>query len=881
MDGGIRMSLPDKFDPKSFEEEIYKQWEEKGCFMPDIRDDKEPFCIVIPPPNITGQLHMGHALNNTIQDIIVRYKRMQGFSTLWLPGTDHASIATEVKIVEQLKVEGLTKDGIGRDAFLERAYKWKEKYGGRIVGQLRRLGSSCDWSREAFTMDEACSKAVREVFVNLYGKGLIYRGSRSVNWCPSCHTALSDAEVEYEEKKSSLWYIRYPYADGSGYIVVATTRPETMLGDTAVAVNRDDVRYRDKIGKKLRLPLTNREISVIEDSYVEIGFGTGAVKITPAHDPNDFEIGQRHNLDSICVIDESGIINENGYAYKGMDRDKARLKIVEDLKLQGYIEKIEKYNHNVGSCYRCQTVIEPRVSPQWFVAMCDLVKPAIDVVKNKQTNFIPSRFSKVYYNWMENIKDWCISRQLWWGHRIPAWYCDNCGEIIVSKEDPIECTKCNNKNLRQDEDVLDTWFSSALWPFSTLGFPEKTKELSYFYPTSLLVTAYDIIFFWVARMIFSGIEHMGETPFPEVLIHGIVRDAKGRKMSKSLGNGVDPIEMIDKYGADALRFSLCMGVAPGSDIRFSEEKIEPSRNFINKLWNASRFVLMNSENSVIDDLSLQKLSSADKWIIHKFNLLALEVQKNMKKYELGLVASKLYDFIWSDFCDWYIEASKSALYGEDEQGINAAKCMLKYILKGCLRLLHPLIPFVTEKIWQETGEKESIMFASYPEYQKKYVYIQPYNEFEFIKELIRSVRNLRAELGVESTKKISMFVLSDSSGIISMNMEYIKRLANVSKVEFIKNKLEISLKAASIVIPNAEIYIPLGELVDKEKETLRLNKEVQVVDKEITRGLSMLNNQGFLAKAPKELVSSEQEKLKINKNKLKKLKKMIDDLNQI
>lgn len=875
------MALSNKFDPKSFEEDIYKNWEEKEYFTPTISEDKKPFCIVIPPPNITGQLHMGHALNNTIQDIIIRHKRMQGYSTLWLPGTDHASIATEVKIVDQLKAEGLTKEGIGRDEFLKKAYLWKEKYGGRIVGQLRRLGSSCDWTKEAFTMDLRCSKAVREVFVNLYNKGLIYRGSRSINWCPSCHTALSDAEVEYEEKKSNLWYIRYPYKDKSGYLVIATTRPETMLGDTAVAVNPKDPRYIDKIGKKIILPLTDREIPVIADDYVEIQFGTGAVKITPAHDPNDFEIGIRHSLDSICVIDESGIINENGFAYSGLSREKARKKIVEDLTSQGFIEKIDKYNHNVGECYRCKTVIEPRVSKQWFVKMDELAKPAISAVKEKETTFIPSRFSKIYFNWMENIKDWCISRQLWWGHRIPAWYCEDCGEIIVSKEDPSYCPKCNSSKLFQDEDVLDTWFSSALWPFSTLGFPEKTKELDYFYPTNILVTAYDIIFFWVARMIFSGIEHMGKVPFPEVLIHGIVRDGQGRKMSKSLGNGVDPIEMIEKYGADALRLSLCMGVAPGSDVRFSEDKIEPARNFINKLWNAARFVLMNSENIEINKVSLENLTSVDKWILHKFNILAKEVNRNLKKYELGLVASKLYDFVWSDYCDWYIEASKSALYGENKSARDNTLSVLNYVLKNILKLLHPLLPFVTEKIWIESGENSTIMLQSYPEYQKKLVSTQAYDEFEFIKEIIRSIRNLRAEMCVEASKKLQIFIVSNREKCIMDNSEYLKRLANLTMITALKDKTSLTQMTTNIVVPDCEIFIPLGELIDRDKEIGRLLKEIQSTNKEILRATSMLNSAGFISKAPAELVLAEKEKLASNNKKIAKLQSMLQELNNM
>lgn len=869
----------DKLDPKEFEQKIYESWESKGYFRPVMEKGRIPFTIMMPPPNITGQLHMGHALDNTLQDIVIRYKRMQGFSALWLPGTDHASIATEVKIVELLKSEGTSKEELGREEFLKRAYLWKDKYGGRISRQLRRLGSSCDWSREAFTMDEKCSKAVREVFVNLYGKGLIYRGLRPINWCPSCLTALSDAEVEYEEQNSHLWHIRYPYSDGTGYMVVATTRPETMLGDTAVAVNPKDDRYKDKIGKYVNLPLTNKKIPIIADDYVEIEFGTGAVKITPAHDPNDFEVGARHNLDTVVVIDDNGVINDNGYGYKGLDRFTARKKMVDDLKAQGLIEKIEKYTHNVGACYRCGTVIEPLVSKQWFVKMEPLARPAIDVVKENITRFIPDRFSKTYFNWMENIKDWCISRQLWWGHRIPAWYCQDCGEVIVSKTDPTKC-KCGSHNLKQDEDVLDTWFSSALWPFSTLGFPDETEDLKYFYPTNLLVTGYDIIFFWVARMVFSGIEHMGETPFSEVLIHGIVRDGLGRKMSKSLGNGVDPLEMIDKYGADALRLSLCIGVSPGADVRFNEEKIEPARNFINKLWNAAKFVLINTSGS--KSLEFKPKSSADKWIVHKFNILTKEVNRNFKNYDLGLVASKLYDFVWSDFCDWYIEASKSALYGEDEDAKQATQGVLVFILKNILKLLHPFIPFVTEKIWSATDEKETIMLADYPVYDKKLVYKDSYADFEIIKEIVRNIRNVRSEMNVEPGKKLAIFIIKSTSDKnltnINENQEYIKRLAGIADISFKTQKEEIIEKVVSVVVMDIEVLIPLGEMVDFEKEAARLRKEIEQLFKEIKRNESMLNNQGFLAKAPASLVEAERIKLKSNKEKMEKLEKSLEEV---
>ncbi|MBQ4072385.1 MAG: valine--tRNA ligase [Clostridia bacterium] len=872
------MELPKNFEPQSFENSIYQEWENAGYFRPEVDKNKTPFSIVIPPPNITGQLHMGHALNNTIQDTIIRHKRMQGYSTLWLPGTDHASIATEVKIVDKLREEGLDKETIGREEFLKRAYEWKDTYGGKIVKQLRRLGSSCDWSREAFTMDERCSKAVREVFVNLYKKGLIYQGSRIINWCPHCETALSDAEVEYEEKAGFLWHIRYPYVDGSGYLIIATTRPETLLGDTAVAVNPKDPRYTDKIGKMLKLPLTDREIPIIADDYVELDFGTGCVKITPAHDPNDFEVGLRHNLEVIRVMDDAGIINENGYAYVGLDRDEARKKIVEDLEKLGLMEKIEPYTHNVGECYRCKAVVEPIVSKQWFVKMEDLANPALKVVRDGKIKFIPERFAKTYYNWMENIKDWCISRQLWWGHRIPAWYCPDCGEVIVEKEDPTCCPKCGCKNIHQDEDVLDTWFSSALWPFSTLGFPDKTEELDYFYPTNVLVTAYDIIFFWVARMIFSGLEHMGEIPFPEVLIHGIVRDAKGRKMSKSLGNGIDPLELIDKYGADALRFSLTTGVAPGSDIRFSEDKIEPARNFLNKLWNASRFVLMNSEGKTLPKLGTFKYTPADKWILYKLNKVTRDINNYLKKYELGMANAALYDFIWSDFCDWYIELTKPALYADNEKAKLATLSVLTYVLKQILKLMHPFTPFITERIWMECGEEKTIMLAKYPEYKRNHNFVEDFEKFEAIKEIIRSVRNLRAEMDVPVSKKLNLYVVSSNESYVAMNESYIKKLANVETVSFVVSKSEVTEKSVSIVTSGTEVYIPLGELVDVDKEMQRLNKELKIMEGEIKRSEGMLNNPGFVAKAPKQLIENEKAKLQVNTEKKAKLLERIEEL---
>lgn len=863
------------FQPRNFEQKIYEKWNKEGCFTPAPDQSKEPFTIVIPPPNITGQLHMGHALNNTLQDIIVRYKRMRGFNTLWLPGTDHASIATEFKVVEQLKKEtGKTKKEIGREEFLRRAYKWKEQYGGRIVEQLKRLGSSCDWTREAFTMDERCSKAVKAVFVKLYNKGLIYRGNRIINWCPSCRTALSDAEVEYEQKDSYLWHIRYPFEDGQGELIIATTRPETMLGDTAVAVNPNDKRYKDAVGKRVILPLTGRTIPVIADSYVETEFGTGALKITPAHDPNDFEIGLRHNLETINVIGDDGIMNKNaGSVFEGMDRYEARKAVEEALEAQGYLVKKEKYAHNVGECYRCKNDVEPMVSKQWFVKMETLALPAIKAVREGKTRFIPQRFEKIYFNWMENIKDWCISRQLWWGHRIPCWYCD-CGEEIVAMEEPKQCPKCGSKNLRQDEDVLDTWFSSALWPFSTLGYPDETEDLKYFYPTSLLVTAYDIIFFWVARMIFSGIEHMGEAPFPEVLIHGIVRDSLGRKMSKSLGNGVDPIELIEKYGADSLRFSLSTGVAPGGDIRFSEDRMESSRNFMNKIWNASRYVKMNAEGKKIKPLSQVNFSAADKWILKKLNGVTAEVTRNIENYEIGLALGKLYDFVWSDFCDWYIELTKPMLYSDNERNKEDALSALVYVLKSILKLCHPFIPFITEEIWSYFDDS-TLMIQEYPVERKEFDFAD--EDFEHIKEIIVKIRNIRAEMNVPVTKKLNLFVATKTrEALIKDCSLYIEKLAGVNSINYIGGKEEIAEKVSNAVAEDTELYIPLGELIDFDKEAARLNKEIGKAETEIQRGERMLSNPGFLSKAPAKLVEEERQKLMANKQLLNKLKEQLE-----
>lgn len=872
------MEMSKTYEPQEFESKLYKEWEDKGYFTAKIDKKKEPFTIMMPPPNITGQLHLGHALDQTIQDTVARFKRMNGYCTLWLPGVDHASIATEVKIVELMKKEeGLTKKDVGRDGFLQRAWAWKEKYGDRIEKQIRFLGSSCDWSRKAFTMDERCSKAVKEVFVNLYNKGLIYRGDRIINWCPSCKTALSDAEVEYSEQASHLWHIRYPLADGSGEIVVATTRPETILGDTAVAVNPKDERYTDMVGKTLILPLVGREIPIVADEYVEKEFGSGAVKITPAHDPNDFEVGQRHNLPVIRVMNDDGSLNENAGKYCGLSREESRRVIVEDLQKGGYMVKIEDYKHNVGQCYRCGCTVEPIVSKQWFVKMDALAKPAVDVVKKKKIEFIPSRFSKIYLNWMENIKDWCISRQLWWGHRIPAYYCEQCGETVVSKDEPTVCPKCGCTHFRQDEDVLDTWFSSALWPFSTLGYPDKTEDLKYFYPNNLLVTGYDIIFFWVARMIFSGLEHMGDIPFPEVLIHGIVRDQYGRKMSKSLGNGVDPLEIIKKYGADSLRFSLTQGISPGGDTRYIDEKTQSARNFMNKLWNASRFVLMNAEGVQIKPFGSFRLSVADKWIVSELNRIVKEVTKAYNKYELGLANAKLYDFVWSQFCDWYIEISKASLYGDNEDKKSNTVSVLLYVLENILKLMHPLVPFITEEIYKSMpNTKGTIMLSSWTQAEKKYSYSKERAYFEKVMEAIRAIRNMKAEKGVAPSKKVNIFLVA--SPIKEKEAVYIQKLAGVENIYFAEDKSIISGKTVSLFGSYGEIVVPLGELVDFEKEIGRLTAELEKTNSEIKRSEGLLANTGFTAKAPKALIEKEEQKLAANREKAAKLQNQLDSM---
>ncbi len=870
--------LPKTYDPQSVEDRIYKNWVEKGYFHTQIDENKTPFTIVIPPPNVTGQLHMGHALDETFQDIIIRTKRMQGYAALWVPGTDHAGIATQIKVEENLrKEEGLTRYDLGRDKFLERVWDWKEQYGNRIISQIKKLGCSCDWERERFTMDEGCSKAVREVFVNLYEKGLIYQGTRIINWCPSCITALSDAEVEYAEQPGNFWHIRYPFADGSGEVVIATTRPETLLGDTAVAVHPDDERYKDLVGKNLILPLVGREIPLIADEYVDKEFGTGCVKITPAHDPNDFEVGKRHNLPEIRMLNDDATVSKEGGVYAGLDRYEARKKIVEDLEAQGYLVEIEEHSHNVGQCYRCGTTVEPITSKQWFVKMEPLAKDAIRVVEDREVEFIPDRFSKTYMHWMENVKDWCISRQLWWGHRIPAFYCLDCGETTVSKEDITVCPKCGGK-VKQDEDVLDTWFSSALWPFSTLGWPEKTADLDYFYPTSVLVTGYDIIFFWVARMIVSGLEHLNEAPFKHIYIHGLVRDSQGRKMSKPLGNGIDPLEIVEKYGADALRFTLATGNSPGNDMRFYIERVEASRNFANKIWNASRFVLMNLDIEKNELPELDKLSIEDKWILSKYNTLVKEVTDNLEKYELGIAVSKLYDFIWDEFCDWYIELVKPRFFEKGESN-QTAQMVLTYVLSNTLKLLHPFMPFITEEIWQALPhDGESIMVSDFPVYDEKLDFLEAEKEMTLIMEAIKGVRNVRNEMNVPPSKKTKLYIVTENEKVFSLGKVFFEKLASASEAVIQKDKAGIPENAVSVVTEGAELYLPVDELVDKEKELERLTKEKEKLEGEIKRVEGKLSNKGFTDKAPAKVVEEERQKGEKYKEMLEKVLKSIDAL---
>lgn len=842
------------YNPKEVEDKIYDFWQEGNYFHAEVDKDKKPYTIVMPPPNITGQLHMGHALDNTLQDILIRWRRMQGYSALWLPGTDHASIATEAKIVEAMRKEGITKEDLGREKFLERAWEWKKEYGGRIVSQLKKMGSSCDWERERFTMDEGCSKAVKEVFVRLYNKGLIYRGERIINWCPHCKTSISDAEVEFEEQAGHFWHLRYPLTDGSGYLELATTRPETLLGDTAVAVNPSDERYKDLVGKTLTLPLVGREIPIVADDYVDVDFGTGVVKITPAHDPNDFQVGLRHNLPVINVMTDDAKIVEDYPKYAGMDRYEARDAIVKDLDEGGFLVKVEKHDHNVGTCYRCHSTVEPRVSKQWFVKMDELAGPAIECVKSGKTKFVPERFNKIYYHWMENIRDWCISRQLWWGHRIPAYYCDECGEVTVAKEMPEKCPKCGCTHLHQDEDTLDTWFSSALWPFSTLGWPDKTPELDYYFPTNTLVTGYDIIFFWVARMIFSSVEQMDSQPFDTVFIHGIVRDENGVKMSKSLGNGIDPLLVIDQYGADALRMFLATGNSPGNDMRYSEKRVEACRNFANKLWNASRFVHMNIDDYDVKNELPATLETEDKWILHTLNNVAKEVNENLEKFELGIALSKIYDFIWNSYCDWYIELCKARLQSEGETAQNARQVLI-YVLDKILKLLHPFMPFITEEIWQtipHDTEGKTVMLEKYPEYDPSLEFPSEAEEMMKVMEAITAIRTQRNEMNVPPSKKAKLFIATAIPETFSNGEQFFKKLASASEVE-ISDSFDID-GAVTIVTSNAKIYIPMEELVDKEAELKRLNKELKQVEKMLAQDEGKLNNPGFMSKAPEKVI---------------------------
>lgn len=850
-----KKELAKAYEPKEVESRTYQFWLDGGYFHAKVNPDKKPYTIVMPPPNITGQLHMGHALDNTLQDILIRWRRMQGYEALWMPGTDHASIATEAKIVEAMAKEGLTKEAIGRDAFLERAWEWKKTYGNRIVSQLKKIGSSCDWERERFTMDEGCSKAVREVFVRLYEKGLIYRGERMINWCPHCLTSISDAEVEHEEMDAAFYHLRYPLTDGSGYLELATTRPETLLGDTAVAVHPEDERYSRFVGKTVTLPLVGREIPVVADEYVEMDFGTGVVKITPAHDPNDFEVGRRHGLEVITVTTDDGHMNELAGKFEGMTIGECRKAILKELEEQGYLIKVEPLKHNVGTCYRCGTVIEPRVSIQWFVDMKPLAEPAIRAVKEKKTKFVPERFEKIYFHWLENIRDWCISRQLWWGHRIPAWYCDECGETIVARKDPTVCPKCGSAHIHQDEDTLDTWFSSALWPFSTLGWPDKTPELSYFYPTSTLVTGYDIIPFWVMRMMFSGLEQTGEVPFDTVLIHGLVRDAQGRKMSKSLGNGIDPLEVIDQYGADALRFMLATGNAPGNDMRFMPEKVEASRNFANKLWNAARFILMNLGEDEVELTLPKELKLEDKWILSKLNTLTREVTENLEKFELGIAVQKLYDFIWDNFCDWYIELCKARLQGDFAAD---ARRVLVYVMTAMLKLLHPFMPFITEEIWQSLPhEGETLMCAPWPLYEEALNFPSEEKETERVMEVIRAVRNRRAEMNVSPSRKAELFVETTFIDTFRRGAPFMQRLAFAPEVK-VGEKWEID-GAVSIVTADATVKIPMAELVDREQELARLHREQEATEKQLAGVNARLQNPAFTEKAPEAVVNGARE----------------------
>ncbi|MEA5135627.1 MAG: valine--tRNA ligase [Candidatus Fimivivens sp.] len=870
----MRKELEKTYDPKQVEDRIYDSWIEGNYFHAEPNPNKKPFTIVIPPPNITGQLHMGHALDNTLQDILIRYKRMQGFETLWMPGTDHASIATEAKIVTALKEEGLSKAEIGREEFLRRAWDWRAKYGGRIINQLKKLGSSCDWARERFTLDEGCNKAVTEVFCRLYEKGLIYRGERMINWCPNCKTSISDAEVEYKEKAGGFWYIRYPLVDGSGDLIIATTRPETMLGDTGLAINPNDEERIHLVGKKAMLPLVNREIPIVADDYVELGFGTGVVKMTPAHDPNDFEVGQRQGLEVINIMNDDGTINENGGKYAGMDRFACRKAIVKDLEEAGYLVKIEDYTHNVGCCQRCGTVVEPRLSTQWFVDMKPLAEPAVKAVKKGETRFVPERFDQTYFHFMENIRDWCISRQLWWGHEIPAWYCGDCGAVTVARTEPTACCKCGGHKLTKDPDTLDTWFSSALWPFSTLGWPEKTPELDYFFPTDVLVTGYDIIFFWVARMIFSSIEQMGEVPFKDVLIHGLVRDAQGRKMSKSLGNGIDPLEEIEKYGADALRLTLATGNAPGNDMRYSDEKVKASRNFCNKIWNAARFIHMNLGDGEVPNALPETLTTPDKWVLTRFNQTVREVSENIEKFELGIAVQKVYDFIWDVFCDWYIELAKPRLLSGGEEA-QATRQVLVYVLTRALALLHPFMPFITEEIWQSLPhEGESLMVSQWPQYDPALDFAEEAASFEMVMDAIKAIRIARANADVPPSRKATVYINSAFAGVFTTAAPFIERLAFASSVQAVADDFAIE-HALHVVTDHARILLPMDELIDREKELARLNKELAVCEKDIELVSGRLANEGFVAKAPEKVIIAERDKLEKATERMAKIKESL------
>ena len=876
--------LAKTYDPKGLEDRIYQKWLDNKYFHAKVNPDKKPFTIVMPPPNVTGQLHMGHALDETMQDILIRFKRMEGYEALWQPGTDHAAIATEVKVIEKLKEQGIDKNEIGREEFLKYAWAWKEEYGGKIINQLKKLGASADWDRERFTMDEGCSKAVQEVFIKLYEKGYIYKGSRIINWCPVCQTSISDAEVEHEDQDGFFWHINYPVVGEEGqYVEIATTRPETLLGDTAVAVNPEDERYKHLVGKMLKLPLTDREIPVIADEYVDKEFGTGCVKITPAHDPNDFEVGKRHNLEEINIMNDDATINELGGKYAGMDRYEARKAMVEDLKEQGLLVKVVPHSHSVGTHDRCGTTVEPMIKPQWFVRMKEMAQAAIDTLKEGNLTFVPERFDKTYLHWLENIRDWCISRQLWWGHRIPSYYCDQCGETVVAREMPGKCPKCGCTHFHQDEDTLDTWFSSALWPFSTLGWPDKTPEMEYFYPTDVLVTGYDIIFFWVIRMVFSGLEQTGKTPFHHVLIHGLVRDSQGRKMSKSLGNGIDPLEVIDKYGADALRLTLITGNAPGNDMRFYWERVESSRNFANKVWNASRFIMMNLEKAEVPEkMDLAELTGADKWILSKVNTLAKDVTENMDKYELGIAVQKVYDFIWEEFCDWYIEMVKPRLYSDTDSTKGAALWTLKKVLGNALKLLHPYMPFITEEIYCTLHpEEESIMISSWPVFKEEWNFAKEEEAVEIIKEAVRSIRNVRTGMNVPPSKKAKVFVTAEDEKIRKIFEEgevFFAPLAHASQVTVQKDKTGIDEDAVSAVTSKAVIYMPFAELVDVEKEIERLKKEEERLTKELARVNSMLGNERFISKAPKTKVDEERAKLERYTSMMEQVKERLAQL---